>query len=157
MIKRRVKKKRGLSPVVATVLLISMVVVLGLIIFLWLRGLVAEEATKFDKNVKLVCEDVEFSASYETGVLTIENGNIPLYDLNIQYGSSGNYDSLSLRDSYSESWGSGLSEGGIFSEIVTEISSSGEIVITPVLLGNLEEGKRIYQCDPEKNGVTLRV
>jgi len=42
------EKKKGVSPVIATVLLIAMVVVIALIIFLWFRGLTKEAITKFD-------------------------------------------------------------------------------------------------------------
>jgi len=40
--------KKGLSPVIATMLLIAIVVVIGLIIFLWFRGMTEEAITKFD-------------------------------------------------------------------------------------------------------------
>ena len=62
-------KKRGVSPVIATVLLISMVVIIGIIIFLWFRGMVGETVTKFGKNIELACEDVVFDASYSTSTL----------------------------------------------------------------------------------------
>ncbi len=78
-------KKRGISPVIATVLLIAMVVVIGLIVFLWFRGMIEEEGTKFGKNVKLVCDDVNFEASYSGGVLSILNiGNTPIYKMKIK-------------------------------------------------------------------------
>ena len=54
--------KKGVSPVIATILLIGIVIVIGLIIFLWLRSLTQEAVTKFDKNVELFCEDFNFDA-----------------------------------------------------------------------------------------------
>ena len=47
--------KSGLSPVIATVLLVGLVVVSGLIIFMWFRGLTQEAVVKFDQNIQLVC------------------------------------------------------------------------------------------------------
>ena len=44
------KRKKGLSPVIATVLLIGIVIALALIIFLWFRGTMKPAITKFDKN-----------------------------------------------------------------------------------------------------------
>ena len=59
------KNNKGVSPVVASVLLIAIVVVIAVIIFFWIRGVTEEAITKFDgTNVKLVCEDVSFEASY---------------------------------------------------------------------------------------------
>ena len=59
------KNKMGLSPVVATVLLIAMVIIIGIIIFLWFRGFTHESITKFGvRNVELVCGDVNFQATY---------------------------------------------------------------------------------------------
>jgi flagellin-like protein len=74
--------KRGVSPVIATVLLIGIVIVIGLIIFLWLRGLTQEAVFKFDQNIELTCNDVKFSSSYSSGTLTISNtGNVAIYDI----------------------------------------------------------------------------
>ena len=49
---------RGLSPTMATVLLIGLVILIALIVFLWLRGLSQEAVIKFDKNAELVCDEV---------------------------------------------------------------------------------------------------
>lgn len=152
MLKMKRRGKKGLSPVVATVLLVSMVVVLGLIVFLWLRGLVSEEATKFGKNIKLACGDVEFDANYEQGILTITNGNIPLYDLNIRYGGAGNYDILKLRDASVPLETSGLLPGDVYSEPLGELSGAEEIIIAPILIGSLEQGNKIYECDIDQYG-----
>ena len=54
-------KKRGLSPVVATVLLIAIVIIIGLIVFLWFRGMTEETITKFGtENIRFACDDVYF-------------------------------------------------------------------------------------------------
>ncbi|MAG78897.1 hypothetical protein CMI40_00795, partial [Candidatus Pacearchaeota archaeon] len=42
--------KKGVSPVIATVLLVAIVVIIGLIIFQWFRGMTQESIIKFDKN-----------------------------------------------------------------------------------------------------------
>ena len=67
-------KKRGVSPTIATILLIALVIVAAIIVFVWFKSMSKEAVTKFgDKNIELVCEDVEFEASYIGGILSISN------------------------------------------------------------------------------------
>ena len=61
ILKRRAKK--GVSPVVATTLLIAIVIILAVIIFLWARGFLSERVQKFDRAIDLACEDVNFEAA----------------------------------------------------------------------------------------------
>ena len=71
---------KGVSPVVATVLLIVLVVAIALIVFLWFRELTQESITKFGgKNIALVCDDVVFEASYsiiEERIYVSNYGNV---------------------------------------------------------------------------------
>ena len=86
---RRGMRNKGLSPVIATVLLVGVVVVSGLIIFTWFRGLTQEAVTKFDQNIQLVCNDVKFEAEYSSdGTLAISNtGNVPIFGFDIKESS----------------------------------------------------------------------
>ena len=88
------KRKKGLSPVVATVLLISIVIAIAVIVFLWLRGFAGEAVTKFDgTNVELVCRDVEFKADYAGGQLSISNtGNVPIYNFKVKVTSQAGFE-----------------------------------------------------------------
>src|SRR3989344_7665665 len=96
-------KKRGLSPVIATVLLIAIVVVLGLIVFLWIRGIVGESLVKVDgRNVQLVCDEVEFEAEYSssTGFLYFSNtGNVPIYKIKAKISGAGSYSTVVVGES----------------------------------------------------------
>jgi flagellin-like protein len=139
------KQKKGVSPIIATVLLISIVVVLGLIIFLWFRGITEEAVTKFGgTNINLVCADVSFEASYSAGTLVISNiGNVPIYDMKVE--ETKDISSIS-------SWpGSGLNPGAIFSEdIGSEIGSDVEgLKLTPVLIGESDKGEKTVMCEKE--------
>ena len=50
-------KKRGVSPVIAVILLIALVVVIGVIIFFWFKSMTQEAVVKFEnENIKVVCE-----------------------------------------------------------------------------------------------------
>jgi len=57
-------KKRGISPLIATVLLVALVIVIALLIFWWYGELVANELDKSDITADQVCvQDVDFSLS----------------------------------------------------------------------------------------------
>lgn len=56
------KFKKGLSPVIATVLLIVLVFVLFALIFLWMRGLISEQIEKNEQAIENVCPSVNFEA-----------------------------------------------------------------------------------------------
>lgn len=62
-------KKKGVSPVIATVLLIGIVIALSLIVFIWMSTFIGETITKFDgENVELVCDKVEIDADRKSVV-----------------------------------------------------------------------------------------
>ena len=88
--------KKGVSPVIATVLLIGIVIALGLVVFFWFRSFTQEAVTKFGgENIQLVCNNVQFEGSYSStsttsGTLAISNtGNVPIYNFNVQINGAG--------------------------------------------------------------------
>ncbi len=140
------KNPRGLSQVVTTVLLIALTIVIIAIIFLWFRGMVKEGVIKFGKNIQLVCEDVDFDASYSSGTLSVvNNGNVPLYRINLQMTTAeGNYNT---EENFGEGngWpGNGLNQGGTFSGSVT--GEMSKITVIPVLIGTSSQGKKTFIC-----------
>ena len=160
MVEKLLKKnKAGISPVVATVLLVSIVIVIGLIIFLWFRGFNEEIITKFEgKNIKLVCEDVEFTADYDGETLYISNlGNVPIYKMNVILSGGGSYSTKDLGSIDTEkNWqDTGLNSGGAYSGSIST-GTANEITLIPVLLGNSDEGKKTYACE-ERYGYELNI
>jgi flagellin-like protein len=150
-------KKKGLSPVVTTVLLIVLVIVIIGIIFLWFSGMIEEGVTKFDKNIQLVCDDVRFDASYSSnGIITIvNNGNIPLYSVDIKAGTGGNFQTEELKeiveeeDEEQEPWPEiGLTQGNTFSgDISNYVGDDSEtIIVSPILIGTSSKGKKTFVC-----------
>ncbi|MFH1607757.1 MAG: archaellin/type IV pilin N-terminal domain-containing protein [archaeon] len=137
------KSKRGVSPVVATVLLIGMVVVIGIIIFLWFKGFTQEAITKQGTNIELVCNDVDFDASYSSGMLYISNdGDIPIYGMKLKISQDRSHDTVDLEDF------EGLNQGASFSEGVDYlVGSANSITLIPVLLGTSEQGERTFLCE----------
>jgi hypothetical protein len=150
MVKKFIKKS-GLSPVVTTVLLITLTIAITVILFLWFRGMVEEGVTKFGKNIRLVCEDVNFDASYSSGTLNVvNNGDVPIFRLNVKTSQNGNYQTKEITDfSGGSSWpATGLPEGGTFSgNIGSEVGSSSEISLVPILIGASTKGKRTFVCE----------
>ena len=107
----RKRGRKGVSPVIATILLIGIVIAIGVIIFLWVRGFVKEEGTKFGKNVRLVCDDINFDASYSGGILSISNvGNVPIFRVKIELYSSGSFVTKDITDVSSNWLSTGLSK-----------------------------------------------
>ena len=156
------KNKKGVSPIIATVLLIAMVVVLGLIIFLWFRGFTQESVTKFDTNVELVCGDVNFEASYikdsvdpNKGKLSVINtGNVPIYRVKVKSFGLGSYSTreLSLEDKWPVT---GLNQGDAFSEDLTLDSTIEEVTVIPVLMGNSKNGQTSFACNEDQYGFSM--
>jgi len=145
-------KKRGISPVVATTLLIAIVVIIALIIFLWFRNVIGDYGEKFGKNIELVCEEVVLGASYSGGWIYVTNdGNVPVFKLNLKIESSGGYETTELGEIVNPStpWPeAGLKQGGVYSgDISSYISNPDEIILMPVLIGISDKGdKKSYAC-----------
>lgn len=140
-------KKKGVSPVIATVLLIGIVIALSLIVFIWMSTFIGETITKFDgENVELVCDKVEIDASYDGAQLSVLNiGNVPIYDLRIKTSSASGFSTQNARTTAKESWSKyGLNPGGTF---VGDMNLGGDVSIIPILLGDSESGRKVFACD----------
>ena len=136
------KKRKAISPVVATVLLIAMAIVIGVIVILWTRGLISESIIKFGKNVELVCGEVQFEASYTEPVLYISNiGTVPIHDFKIKIFEDGSHSSEDLDLILGQ---------GQTNSIPLDLSADVEkIILIPVLLGSSDEGEKIFVCDDQ--------
>jgi flagellin-like protein len=150
--KKGFMKKKGLSPVITTVLLVVLVIVIIGVIFLWFSGMVEEGVTKFGKNIQSVCDDVNFDASYSSGVITIiNNGNIPLYSVNIKTATAGNFNTKELKEIVNggtETWpDKGLNQGKTFSaNIQSYVGDAETITVLPILIGTSTSGKKTFIC-----------
>lgn len=152
MIKEKIQKK-GISPVIATVLLVAMVIVIGLIIFLWFSSMTKEAITKFGgTNIELVCKDVEFSAEYTNGFLGISNyGNVPIYSMSLKIfdEDTASYSTKNLKEELPNDWPeTGLKQGGIFSSAI-DFSGAEEVTVIPILIGSSKSGKKTFICDEQ--------
>jgi len=148
--------KKGVSPVIATVLLIGIVVVIGLIIFFWIRGITEETVEKFDKNAELVCEEVKFQAGYTSGTLSISNdGNVPIYQFMVKVSKKGSFETKNLNELSSNWPASGLNQGGGFSDDL-DLTDFTDITLIPIILGSSQRGEETtFTCDGARYGYEI--
>ncbi len=152
---RKLVNKSGLSPVIATVLLIGIVVVTGLITFSYFRSFTQEAITKFGENIQLVCDEVQFRADYTgspNNILSISNqGEVPIFGLTIKTSGAGGFTTRDIKEYPNIVWPSeGLADGGTF---FANISLDGDsAVIVPILRGNTQRGGlNTFACN-ERHG-----
>lgn len=145
--------KRGISPIIATVLLIALVVIIALIVFLWIKGFTKEAITKFDgKNIKLVCDDVQFDADYSAETLTISNlGDVSIYGFDVKTEYPGGHKTNTLENF------DGLNKGGVFSDSVSIPTDTATIILIPILLGVNKDGDQKTQACNERQGKKIFV
>jgi flagellin-like protein len=137
------KEKRGLSPIIATVLLISLALVLALIIFLWARGFVSEKVQKFDEPIENSCQNVVFEAEAFLGEVNIVNrGNVPLYGIDLRTVGLGSVKKL-------ETFETTILSGETVKVNSNQFSSGDSLIIAPVILGEANSGKKSYVCGEE--------
>ena len=91
-----IKNKRGISPLIATVLLVSFVVILAIVILLWGKEYVTELMEKRGEvaAIKLKCENIEIEVlGIQDGSLSIRNtGPDVLAGLVLKYSKVGAMD-----------------------------------------------------------------
>ncbi|MBU1136532.1 MAG: hypothetical protein KJ559_03415 [Nanoarchaeota archaeon] len=130
-------KKRGISPVIATVLLIAIVVVLSSIIFLWAKGFIKEAVIKNGRNVADVCNDISLDISCVSGQLEVTNtGNIPISNLYIKKKTGSKIETTYADKKLTSS------------QIVSiDVGECVDIEVYPAVLGMSGESKKIYTCE----------
>ena len=139
-------KKRGVSPFIATVLLIVIAIVLALIIFLWARGFVKEKAVKFDRAVELSCPDVNFEAgiALDNGdyVLdTINRGNVPIGGFKLTRIEDNGATAELINELLDATINSGQSTSVDLSGV--SLSSGTVVRINPIIFGKAPDGGKV--------------
>ncbi len=143
----KARKKRGLSPVVATTLLIAMTLALGVIVYLWASNIKGEVISKNGNPVESSCENVFFEAeAYPDRIDIVNRGTIPLYGLEV-----------SKKRLIGELTEIGRFEGGVsidsgesgsieLQNINENIEINDLLIVYPILLGETENAKEPYAC-----------
>ena len=132
------KDKRGLSPIVATVLLIALAMVLAMIIFLWARGWMFEQIEKRGQSIDRACEnvkmDVEFvpSSANEIKIRVINRGSVAIQAIEIRQEYRG--------DSKTDLFNISAPQGATSPELVVPLLNINveKIIVFPRLVGTVE-------------------
>lgn len=142
-----INNKKGLSPVVATVLLISLALILALIIFLWAKSFIGEKTIKFDKPIEEACTSVDFEAeAYSSdGHLNLVNrGNVPLYGLEIRKTGAGSISKVGTFGGRTIDVGE---NGDISLAELNGVSAGDKLLVVPMIIGEQGDQKRVYTCE----------
>ncbi|MFH0831542.1 MAG: archaellin/type IV pilin N-terminal domain-containing protein [archaeon] len=141
------REKRGVTPIIATVLLIGLTVALAIIIFAWTRGFITEQIEKFGKSVDQACEELSYDAEIVPAGANVydlylsNRGNIPIYAVDIKKIGPGKsqIDRRTIT----------IAEGQSVKEAITlERSVYDTVLVMPVILGNARgaANKKAYAC-----------
>lgn len=154
-------RKKALSPIISTILLVMIVIVIAIIILLWSQGFIKEAILKEiageSKRVEAYCSEVVMkSVVQDDGTFGVSNaGTIPIYRLNVKLVGldSGNSEIVKIEGS------EGILNPGnikiIENPSIGSYDSYQEIKIIPVLLGKSKSGEvKEFEC-PEENGVIV--
>ena len=156
---RYILEKKALSPIIASVLLVSIAIVLAVIIFFWARSFVSEAITKSSRNIAQLCEEVNFRAEAFIEVdgkkINIENlGNVPLYGVEIKKKKLlGDIREVAV-----------INEGTITAgetarvnlpDPQNQLQNGDTISVSPVLLGETETHKKTYVCEEQAIEITI--
>ena len=151
--KKGVFGRRGLSPVIASVLMILLVIVLAGIIFFWARGFISEQIEKFGKPVEEYCSSVSFVAERVggEGLEILNDGDVDIFHFDVKMTKGG--ESKVSRFDFRADAGKTISKSVTFE--MEDGSKPDEIIVYPALIGNVrgQELNKPFTC--LENGVVL--
>jgi len=135
-----INEKRGLSPVIATILLIVIALILFLIIFMWLKGFQKETILKDNYPIETACRNINYEASYSGGIFEIRNaGSITISKIDIYKITGGSTDKAG-----------NLTDIKPLNNARFSLNECEKIKAVPYLLGTTNKGEvREYACENE--------
>ena len=142
-------RKKGLSPVIASVLLIALVLVLAAMIFLWARGFISEQIEKFDKPIADVCGTVNFDAvrvgDYELEIINRGNVGIRSFDIKLIKGGDAEVSKFDFDEPQVDP-GQAIRKPVSF--LMKGDIKPDKIIIYPSLLGGVRGGStnKVFTC-----------
>ena len=139
-------KKEAISPIIASVFLISLVMIVAVTIIFFNKGLLEEITggviTLQNKNIALTCNDVIFESDYVDGKIYLKNpGNVLIYGMKLRVYSDKSFETQDIRDLTLNWPEEGLKEGGVFSGNLIFKESINKVILIPVLIGITDNGK----------------
>lgn len=133
---------RAVSPIIATVLLISIVAAMAILILLWATYFVKEAVMKNGVNVDQVCSELSIDASLDgTTLLVMNKGSTAISSLELRKTNAGNTETQRVT-------GLGAGGGGEY-----EVGNYEGIEVVPVLIGEVKNSKMLHVCENRKISV----
>lgn len=155
-------EKRGLTPIIATVLLVAVVITLASIVFIWALGFIEEGVQKNGQPIERVCDDVRFEAGIvmqgSEYVLEINNrANVPIYGFNLRLIGEG---TVRIQEILPGTLESGQStQIALSQEAFPEFydGASNQLTVVPILVGEESSGiEKQYNC-PDSTGFDVEL
>ncbi len=160
-------KRRGVSPIIATTLLVLITIIIAVIVLLWAKSFIGETIEKSfggeTEPIDHFCSRLEFVADVAVDptnskrlLIDITNRkDVPIYGLEIKRIDSASklkIGSLAISSDYAITSGETERIALISSNV---LKSGDKFSITPALLGEVESGayKKFYICE-DKYGVS---
>jgi len=162
------ENKRGLSPIIATSLLILLAMVLAVIIFFWARSVISEKVQKDlgggERNIDDACKNVQFvadvtSASGSTTISIENTGNVPIYGVELiknDEGSKRIIGNVSFAPKLTAVKSGESSPTPNPFVIPSTLATKTNVLVVPILLGKIGQSEREYICS-EDYGVSAEV
>jgi flagellin-like protein len=150
--------KRGVSPVIATVLLVVITIVLAGIVYIWARGFVQEGIEKNQQPIERSCENVKFTAGvYDSAgdlELQINNqGQIPFYGVTLKGISEG---TVTVHEAYPDG-GIAAGDSKSFALDASEYTGESDFLIVPIIIGKNKNGNKITFTCADGYGVDAQI
>lgn len=143
--------KKGLSPVIATVLLIALAVILASLVFLWANSLLKEKAQKFGEPADRSCSAIVFDAEIsDSSLLIVNKGDVPLYGIDLQKKTES-----SVENVLSENKGIRIGESASLDLSETSLGAGDQIIVIPSILGATSQGTAPVICDEAKKEIVV--
>ena len=147
--------KKGVSPVISTVLLIMIVIISASLILMWSRGFIKEKITKDvgtgEKDAEQVCRDISMKSilnNIDGSFGFTNNGNVPIYAINLKLaGTSGS--SQRIRVGYEDGGSANPGQSILIEDYPYD--NYDEVKIIPIILGNAQSsgGVKEFECPEE--------
>jgi len=141
--------KKGLSPVIATVLLVLIGLVLAIIIFFWAKSFIGESLEKDGRAIDKSCENLRFTAEaisgQSGGIWIVNTGNVPIYGIEIL--KVGESEQSKVAESFPSTIGAGETSPVI--DLPSGVNSGDDLLIVPILLGKIGTRTATHTCDED--------
>ena len=135
--------KRAISPVIATVLLVVVVIALFILIFLWIRGFQKEVITKYGTPIDTQCTALRYDVRYSVPSVEVSNmGSTTIYRANLYVGGKlqGNVTNIQPASS---------------STLTLACTPGTKLKAIPYLLGTTSSGvQKEYACEKQAKTIT---